>query len=364
MTAAGAGGGITGTGAHLFILDDPIKNREEAESENTREALWEWWTSTARTRLEDGAAVVASLTHWHSDDWAGRIISKQASQAEHERWTILWLPAIWETPILPQGSTFAKFQHEQMMQGNYLEENDLLGREEGQALWPEKYDEEDLAVIEKAVEPYNWASLYQQRTYLRSGNWFKREHFTVVDRLPDPDEVLMRGRFWDKAGTKTGTGGDYAAGVLMSITKDDGVYVEHLFFDRCTPMNREEAMKRLGLEDWSRKGPRCQIWHQQDPGSSGLDSAQLTNINLAKAGLTAHFETVSGDKKVRAGPWSSACEAGRVRLIRGAWNEGFIERHVGFDRHPYDDDVDAASWGFLKLSGAASMNPEKMIAFA
>jgi predicted phage terminase large subunit-like protein len=350
VTAAGVGGGITGKGAHLLVLDDPVKNREEAESQGQRDKVWEWWTSTARTRLENGAAVVISMTHWHADDLAGRILRKMASEPDGERWVVLSLPAVWEDSEAPVGTTFDVYQHEQMLEGCWVEQKDLIGRKVGEALWPDKYDVNDMAMIEKDVEPYNWAALFQQRPYLRSGAFFKREWFTIVDTFADPAMVVTRGRFWDKAGTKSGSGGDFAAGVRMAITKDDVVYVEHLYFEQVTPMQREEAILRLAKLDAQVAGPRCEIWHQQDPGSAGLDSAQATNMWLAKNSFSAHFNTVTGDKEVRAGPWSSACEAGRVRLMRGAWNAGFIERHVGFPKARYDDDVDAASWGFGKLN--------------
>jgi phage terminase large subunit-like protein len=150
----------------------------------------------------------------------------------------------------------------------------------------------------------------------------------------------------------------------MSISKNDVVYVEHLYFEKGTPLQREEAMVRIAQQDAERGGMNVEIWHQQDPGTSGLDSAQMTNMNLAKAGFIAHFETVTGNKETtRPRSWSSACEAGRVRLVRGAWNDGFIERHVGFPKHRYDDDVDAASWGFAKLASAVRMSPEKCVAW-
>jgi predicted phage terminase large subunit-like protein len=102
--------------------------------------------------------------------------------------------------------------------------------------------------------------------------------------------------------------------------------------------------------DRLREGPEILIWHQQDPGSSGVDSAEATNRMFAKKGFTASFETVTGDKVVRAGPWSSMCQGGGVRLVRGGWNEDFIAEHVAFPNALYDDQVDAASVVFNKLA--------------
>jgi len=349
LTAAGVGGGITGSGANLFIVDDPFKNREEAESEARRNSVWEWWTSTAYTRLEDGAAVVGMLTRWHQDDWAGRLLKAMASDPKADRWVVLCLPALWREPEIPDGKTFEQYQHEKLLEGVWLDQADPMGRTAGQALWPTKYNEEDLERIAANVGPYDFEALYQQWPYLRSGSFFKREWFTIVDAVK-PDELVQRIRVWDKAGTATGEGGDFAAGVLMSISKDEIIYVEHVVRGQWTPGKREDTILSTGkLDIQQRKGPRTVIWHQRDPASAGLDSAQATNRKLAKAGLVAHFEAVSGDKEVRAGPWSSACEGGMVRLVRGAWNEPFIEEHVAFPKGKFDDQVDAASTGYSKL---------------
>jgi predicted phage terminase large subunit-like protein len=116
-------------------------------------------------------------------------------------------------------------------------------------------------------------------------------------------------------------------------------------------MVREEMILRTARDDANRAGPTVRIWHQQDPGSAGLDSAQATSRMLARLGFTARFETVTGDKEVRAGPWSTACQGGHVRLMRGAWNQAFIEEHTAFPKGNHDDQVDAASGAFAKAVG-------------
>lgn len=350
MTAAGVGGAITGLGAHLFVVDDPLKNREEAESEARRENVWEWWTSTAYSRLEKGAAVVGMLTRWHADDWAGRLIKAMATDPKADRWVVLALPAIWEPPEAPEGKTWDAYQSERMLEGIWVEREDALGREPGDALWPEMFDEAELERRRVNSGPYDWSALYQQDPYLRSGAFFKREWFTIVDRV-DPDEIVMRVRFYDKAGNKRGSGGDYAASALMARLKSNQVVVEHADRGQFTPGKREEWIVRTAKTDATRKGPRTIIWHQQDPGSAGLDSAQATNRRLAMEKFTAHFETVSGDKEVRAGPWSSALEGGQVWLMRGAWNDAYIDEHVAFPKGRHDDWVDCSSSAYNKLTG-------------
>jgi len=351
LLAAGVGGGITGSGANIFILDDPVKNREEAESESNRERVWEWWTSTAYTRLEDGGAVIGMLTRWYQDDWAGRLLKAMVTDPQADQWVVLCLPDIWEPPQVPEGKPFSEYHREKLLEGVWVDENDPLGRQPGQALWAQKYNEEDLERIAANIGTYDYQALYRQNPYLRLGNFFMRDWLPVVDELPKPEKIVARIRSWDKAGTKTGSGGDYSVGVLMCMTSDEAIYVEHVVRGRWTPGKREEMMLKTAQLDAERKGPKALIWHQQDPGSAGLDSAQATNRMLAKHEFRAHFETVTGDKEVRAGPWSSACEGGQVRLVRGGWNEAFIEEHLAFPKGQFDDQVDAASIGYSKLSG-------------
>lgn len=369
LMAAGVGGGITGTGAHLMIVDDPVKNREEAESEANREKIWEWWTSTAYTRLEDGAAVVGMLTRWHADDWAGRLLKAMATDAKADRWTVVCLPAVAEsasanhrdtesTEILlgenkeREEKSFEEYQRGRMLEGVWVNESDPLGREAGEALWPEKYNEEDLERIRANIFEYDFEALYQQSPYNRMGNFFRREWFTIVDAPPKMEEIVSRMWFWDKAGSQTVTKGtNYACGGVLTLTKDELVYVEKVARKQCTPGERDELMKSEMKADQATGRLIDCIWHQQDPGSAGLDSAQATNRMLVKAGFgLIRFETVTGDKEVRAGPWSSALQGGQVRLVRGAWNEPFIEEHVAFPKGKFDDQVDMASVGYSKMA--------------
>jgi hypothetical protein len=116
MKTAGIGGGITGRGARLLIIDDPIKDDAEANSLLERTRVLDWWRGTARTRLEPGAAVILCMTRWHDDDLAGRLI-KTGERGDGEKWEVLNLPAL-------------------------AEEGDPLGRAPGEALWPARYDTE------------------------------------------------------------------------------------------------------------------------------------------------------------------------------------------------------------------------------
>ena len=135
MISAGIGGPITGEGADLLIIDDPIKNRKEADSKTYRDMVWDEWQNTLYTRLQPDGAVIIILTRWHEDDLAGRLLN--SDYGEVEDWDIIRLPAI-------------------------AEENDLLGRAVGEPLWPENgFDEEWAKATKTAVGSRTWASLYQ-----------------------------------------------------------------------------------------------------------------------------------------------------------------------------------------------------------
>ena len=159
-TSVGVGGAITGRGADLFLIDDPLKNREEAESKLIRDKVWNWYTSTAYTRLEKDAAVVLIMTRWHLDDLAGRLLKAQAEGGE--QWEVLDFPAI--------------ATHKEKY------------RDIGEPLWPEKYDLTALEATKKTVGTYDWSSLYQQNPVLTENQefkpaWFKEREQVEVDNI-------------------------------------------------------------------------------------------------------------------------------------------------------------------------------------
>jgi len=145
--ATGAGGAITGKGADIFLIDDPVKNREEAESEVVRQSKWDWYRSTARTRLNPGAAIVFVVTRWHDADLAGMILQNDVN---HE-WTVLSIPAI--------------------------ADHDEEFRKTGEALWPAQYPVSELMSIKTDVGVYEWSSLYQQQPISSELQEFKNHWF-------------------------------------------------------------------------------------------------------------------------------------------------------------------------------------------
>ena len=157
-TAVGVGGAITGRGANILLIDDPFKNREEAESKVIRDKVWNWYTSTAYTRLEKDACVILIMTRWHKDDLAGRLLEAEKYGGEH--WEVVKFPAI--------------------------ASQDELHRKRGEPLWDDKYNLEALETIKKTVGNYDWSALYQQEPMSAETQEFRKEWFKYVTK----DEVL------------------------------------------------------------------------------------------------------------------------------------------------------------------------------
>lgn len=166
MSTAGVGGAVTGKPAHCLLIDDPHKNREQAESETYREKVWDFYSGTARERVNPMpwakfGVIIIMMTRWHTDDLAGRLISRKVDpelQAYSLPWTVYKLPAI-------------------------ALEDDPLGRKAGEALWPERYPLEVLMSIKADISPYDWEAEYQQSPVRREGALFRREWFWPVDVL-------------------------------------------------------------------------------------------------------------------------------------------------------------------------------------
>ena len=137
--AAGCGVGIAGFRADLAIIDDPVRSREDAESETIRDKLWDWFNSDLATRMKPGGRIICIQTRWHEDDLAGRLLEAQAHGGD--QWEVLSLPA-------------------------EAEEGDALGRKPGDFLWDDddQYPYGDFLRHEKKIQtPRNWSALYQQR---------------------------------------------------------------------------------------------------------------------------------------------------------------------------------------------------------
>jgi predicted phage terminase large subunit-like protein len=317
MWAAGVGGPITGKGAHLLIVDDPLKNAKEAASEVIREAHKDWWRSTFYTRAEPDAAIVVIQTRWHEDDLAGWLLSlEQGEDEDAERWHILNLEAIKEPPpakdARPQFPTTC----------NVLPD----WRQTGEALCPERYPIDKLRRMERKIGSYYFGALYQQRPTAADGTIFKRKwwkFYTTPERpdlLADEDVVMLPGKgrdilSWDMSFKDT-DGTDFVSGQAWRRLHDrfyllDRVKERMSFSATCTAV--------LGMKGKWTRARGCYVENKAN-GSAIIDKLQRTVTGLVGV-------EPDGGKIARAYAVQPLAEAGNVYLphpLLAPWVEDYI----------------------------------------
>jgi predicted phage terminase large subunit-like protein len=313
--AVGVRGGITGRRADLIIIDDPIKSQLEADSALHRDQLWEWYKSDLITRLKPHGRVILIMTRWHENDLGGQLLN--ASGAE---WRVLRLPAI-------------------------AEDNDLLGRQPGEALWPQW---EDLPALERkraTMGERAWMALFQQTPRPAAGSLFKVGGLVVLDMPPDVADAKVV-RAWDLAATLA-TGGndpDWTVGVKMVRDARNCFTVLDVIRVRGTPRQTEDTIIATAHLD----GPAVVIGLPEDPGQAG--KAQISYLTGRLAGYRLLSSRETGAKLTRAMPLASQVEAGNVAIVRAGWNHALIEELRDFPLGRKDDQVDAMVRAFGTLA--------------
>jgi predicted phage terminase large subunit-like protein len=351
LWAAGVGGPATGKGWHLGIIDDPVKNHEEAASETIQRRNIDWYDSTFYTREEPDGALILIQTRWHDDDLAGKLLARE-SEDEPENWHIVNFPALKEPNPKPGD--------EPQFPANCTIEPDR--RKAGEPLCPARYPLAKLRKIARRIGEYFWSALYQQRPTPLGGLMFKREDWQMVAAAPVGTRWV---RYWDKAGTEDG--GAYSAGVLMGEYAGT-YYVADVVRGQWSSKQRDDVIDqtaRLDSLTYGRFG--VEIRHEQEPGSGGKQSAEITNRRLA--GYAVQSETVTGDKVTRARPLSSQVASRNVYIVAtpgAAWVRPFLDEADSFPNGKYKDQIDAAAGGFNHLAltaGSSVIDGETVRAF-
>ena len=320
LWAAGVGGAITGRSGHLLIIDDPVKNREEAESARLMEKLWDWYASTLYTRLEpDVGAIVVIQTRWSENDMIGQLIENEMNVSEkgRENWTIVDLPALYED----EGSRPALPEHCEIIPD--------WREEEGQALCPQRYDEDDYERIREAIGSREFASLYQQRPAPVGGNmfdpswWQYYAHDTVI---PDFDRVLLS---VDCTFTDANTS-DFVVGLVVGQAGPN-YFVLDLFRERTDVVGTMAMIARMYKR------------HQLDGTVIELAASGYAVYQMARKkvpGLIGFKPDKS--KQARAAGIVPIVEAGNVYLpISSPWLDAFVSEFSLFPAAKNDDQVDA-----------------------
>lgn len=315
MISVGIGGAITGEGADLLVLDDVVKNAKEANSPTYREMVWNEWESTLSTRLHDGGSVVVIMTRWHEDDLIGRLLERSPRD-----WVRLRLPAIAE------------------------DEDDLLGREIGEALCPELgFDEEWAEQKKLEVGSRTWSSLYQQRPAPAAGAIFNRSWIKFYKVLPTLDERLTS---WDMT-FKGGEGSDRVAGQIWG-RKGAEFYLTDSKTDKMDFTSSLQAVKTFHAKH---RTPAILI---EDKANG---PAIINSLQREVPGIIP-IQPI-GDKVTRASAVAPYWEAGNVYLPDPSiapWVDDFIEELVSFPYAKNDDIVDAMSQALNRFTMVQTPN--------
>lgn len=309
---AGVGGPITGRGMTLGIIDDPIKNREEANSKTIRDKIWSWYTSTFLTRQAPNARVVVIMTRWHEDDLVGRILAQAKDTGEH--WVVLSMPAILDCPPC-----------------------DGDPRAEGEALWPDRFGADRLGRMRKAITESEWEALYQQRPAPLGGGIFRRQwwrHKPVRERPMQWDHVWQS---WDLGFKKEGR--SRVCGIVCGA-RGPKIYLLDLFVDHASYVESRDAIIRM-----TQRWPEAYTKVVEDKANG---PAIMSDLGESIGGFVPWPPqgVPMDDKVARASAASPLVRAGDVILPEkgdAGWVDGFIVELASFPAGLHDDQVDAFS---------------------
>lgn len=304
--AVGVMGGLSGRAVDLAIIDDPVKDALEASSETYRERVWEWYLNVLETRLHNNSKVILIMTRWHEDDLAGRLLERQP-----EKWEVIKIPAVKESGGLPEDP-----------------------REIGEPLWPVKHSLEKLNDL-RALSERTFTSLYQQSPTTREGDKIKRAWFQYCreDELPG----RLTWDLWvDGAYTKN-TANDPTGLMLAAFDeRANTMYIKHAhsghmelpellaFVPQYTELHGMDGRGRAYIE----------------PKASGKSLRQMLKVTSKVHAVEIKTALVNEGKEARAQVASPKIESGRVVLVRGTWNDHFVEQVCGFPNAKHDEYID------------------------
>lgn len=337
--AAGVGTGITGRGAHILLLDDLVKDIEAADSPTIRENTWEWYISTAYTRLAPGGGVLGIMTWWNEDDWAGKIQQVMKS-GEGDKFEIIRYPAINEEGdeyLLPDDQII------QILPGSTVPVGAKMTRPKGTAIHPERYSTQAMTRIKNnlvaAGQKRIWNALYQQNPTPDDGVYFTKEMYRYYVHAPQRRNMTIY-QAWDFAITEE-TQNDYTVCATIGQDEYDNLYVLHIMRFRSNDGNAivEHMIDQfvayeadfLGVEDG-------QIW--KTLRSQFEKRCQERRVYPS-------FEVLQPltDKLVRANPLRGRMQLGKVFFLKGAdWEAACNRELMVFPAGKHDDQVDALAW--------------------
>jgi len=303
MYSGGIRTGITGKRGEIIIIDDPHKNREEADSQAIREQIWKEFTDTIESRDVQNTAIILIMTRWHVDDLAGRILKRDGT----DKWTVISLPL-------------------------EAEANDPLGRAIGEPLWPENYNKEWMLAKKKTAPERTWNSLYQQKPTIEGGNLFKSNEFRYYNERPADFEEEIHS--WDFT-FKDKADNDFVVGGAWGV-RNNCLYLLDRVKARMDFSASLEAFEGL-CKKWPKAGIKLIEGKANGP-------AIISALKYKIGGITE--VEPKGSKYARAEAVTPLLKAHRVYLPSvdiAPWITDYIQTLEGFPSAEHDDDVDMTS---------------------
>lgn len=314
--SAGVGTAITGRGANILLIDDPFKDRQEADSETTRDRVWAWYTSTAYTRLMPGGSIVLIQTRWHEDDLAGRLLYAQGRGGD--KWQVLSLSALTNN----------------------------------QPLWPEWYGIDALERIRAVIGPRDWGSLYQQEPLPEGGQYFMRDWFRYYDEQPKHLRIFCASDYAVSAAEN-----DYTVHLVAGVDEHEDLYLLDIW--------REQATSDVWVEkalDLASTWKPIQWAEENGQIIKGVGPFMDRRQRERKVWFYREQYTSSVDKAIRARSIQARMSMGKVYLPRNApWLSDFERELLSFPAGKHDDQVDAFSLlGRMLANMSAAQVPKAM----
>lgn len=338
--AAGVGGGITGKGAHILIIDDPVKNAEEADSAVSREGIWDWYGSAAYTRLAPGGGVLVVMTWWHDDDLAGRLqVAMRSDDPDVDQFVIVKYPAIAEFDeyLDPVSDQIVRLSPDQVPDSNL----DLIPlRREGEALHPERFDVKALRKIRATVPPRFWSALYQQNPVPDDGSFFTTDMFRRAP-LPPLDECYVS-IAWDFA-ISAKKKNDFTVGTVLLQDCSDMIHVADVLRFKSDDADYIVGAILSLAKKW--KHPSLIVGFEDGQIYKTMASTLRRAMQQASFYPATRVLPPLTDKEVRATPLKGLMQQGRVTFnTEGDWYDGMRAEMLRFPSGVHDDYVDSAAW--------------------
>jgi predicted phage terminase large subunit-like protein len=313
-------GAVNGLELHLGIVDDPVKDRADANSTVMREKTWNWYTDVFRPRFAANSAMLWIMTRWHIDDPLGRALAKE--------------PDI------------------KVLKYKAIAEQDEVHRRIGMPLFPEFKPLRVLLEQKNIMSNASWEAEYQQEPYLVGGGMFPIDKLRII-QVFDRNQISRSVLSVDKAGTEGGDGARTAI-VFMHLMKNNSILIENVVTGRWEARERENTIRQcaeLCRGSLARLGVDFQVVIEQEPGSGGKESAEATIRNLMGFYATAVKPGARQSKTTRADPFAAQVQNGNVWLVAGRWVQAFLDEMEGWPFSKTLDQGDAAAQGFNLLCG-------------